>query len=57
MYVNCHVYLFISGIICEKCNLLQMDSLLVDVGVGIMNTGLNYDIHATFMNHGPRGKI
>jgi hypothetical protein len=29
----------------------------VDVGVGILNTELTYDIHCTFMKHGPRGSI
>lgn len=34
-----------------------MDRVTVDVEVGINNPLVNYDIHATFMKHGPRGTI
>lgn len=41
-----------------SCNYnLQIDGLTVDVEVGINKPLINYDIHATFMKHGPRGTI
>ncbi len=36
---------------------MQIDGVTVDVEVGINKPLVNYDIHATFMKHGPRGTI
>jgi len=34
-----------------------LDGVAVDVGVGVVDSEITYDIHATFMKHGPRGSI